>query len=52
VARQRRHTPAGTRSAFARISWRSVVNSEIVPVATEATGGWVGDAAASAWRSA
>ena len=38
VARQRRHTPAGTCSAFARISWRSVVNSEIVLVATEATG--------------
>ena len=38
VARQRRHTPAGTRSAFARISWCSVVNSEIVLVATEATG--------------
>jgi hypothetical protein len=32
------HTPAGTRSAFARISWRSEVNSEIVLVATEATG--------------
>jgi hypothetical protein len=26
------HTPAGTGSAFARISWRSVVNSEIVLV--------------------
>jgi hypothetical protein len=32
------HTPAGTRFAVARISWRSDVNSEIVLVATEATG--------------
>ena len=32
------YTPAGTLSAFARISWRSDVNSEIVLVATEATG--------------
>ena len=32
------HTPAGTRSADARICWRSVVNSEMVLVATDATG--------------
>ena len=32
------HTSAGTRSAVVRISWRSVVNFEIVLVATEATG--------------
>ena len=33
------HTPAGTFSlALARISWRSVGNSEIVLVATVATG--------------
>ena len=31
-------TVAGTRCAVARISWRSEVNSEIVVVATEATG--------------
>ena len=31
-------TPAGTRCAFARISWRSVVNSEIVLLDTDATG--------------
>jgi hypothetical protein len=34
----RTRSPAGTRCALARISWRSVVNSEIVLLDTDATG--------------